>query len=149
MPDSPISFYPSAGRSVIHFGSPESSKDLVGLGDHSHVLVFRDDQVDLLWTESIRSICDHVGIPTTEVSLPAGESLKQPNQWDSILDHMSAVDLDRFGCVIAAGGGSLGDAVGFAASIWNRGVDWSALPTTLWAMVDAPGCGQRAVDQGG
>ncbi len=43
----------------------------------------------------------------------------------------------RDGLVVALGGGTVGDLVGFAASTWHRGVPWAVLPTTLLAQVDS------------
>ncbi|WP_068820170.1 3-dehydroquinate synthase, partial [Xanthomonas graminis] len=49
-------------------------------------------------------------------------------------------------CVLALGGGVVGDLAGFAAACWMRGVDCVQLPTTLLAMVDSSVGGKTAVD---
>jgi len=54
--------------------------------------------------------------------------------------------LDRQGEVLALGGGVVGDAAGFAAATYLRGVQLVQLPTTLLAMVDSSIGGKVAVD---
>ena len=58
-------------------------------------------------------------------------------------------ELTRDDCVLAVGGGVVGDLAGFAASVYLRGIDWYNLPTTLLAMVDAAVGGKTAVNLGG
>ena len=87
--------------------------------------------------------------PVEEFEFPGGESAKTFDSCLSILELLATAGLDRGGLVIVAGGGALGDAAGFAASIWHRGVPWVAIPTTLLAMVDASIGGKTAIHQGG
>ena len=71
------------------------------------------------------------------VTLPAGENIKQ---WDSVkhmLDQCFQHHLDRNSYLIAVGGGVITDAVGFAASIFLRGINFVQIPTSLLCMVDA------------
>jgi len=84
--------------------------------------------------------------PVEEFEFPGGESAKTFDSCLSILELLATAGLDRGGLVIVAGGGALGDAAGFAASIWHRGVPWVAIPTTLLAMVDASVGGKTGVD---
>ena len=53
---------------------------------------------------------------------------------------------NRDACVIALGGGVVGDLAGFAAACWMRGIDFIQMPTTLLAMVDSSVGGKTAVD---
>ena len=52
-------------------------------------------------------------------------------------------------CIIAIGGGVIGDLVGFAASTYMRGVDFIQVPTTLLSMVDSSVGGKTAIDMNG
>jgi len=54
--------------------------------------------------------------------------------------------LDRDGVVVALGGGSTTDVVGFVAATYLRGVAWVAVPTTLVGQVDAAVGGKTAID---
>ena len=77
---------------------------------------------------------------------PSGEKAKS---WDSLLAAWTAfagAGLDRGSVVIAVGGGSLTDLVGFAAATWHRGIPWIAVPTTFLGMVDAAIGGKTAIN---
>ena len=59
---------------------------------------------------------------------------------------MSKVQCDRKSCVIAFGGGVVGDLSGFIASIYMRGIEIIQIPTTVLAMVDASIGGKTGVN---
>jgi 3-dehydroquinate synthase len=65
------------------------------------------------------------------------EGAKTVLEWERTLRAMAKARLDRSSVVIAFGGGSLGDAAGFAAATYMRGVRFIQIPTTLLAMVDS------------
>jgi 3-dehydroquinate synthase len=79
-------------------------------------------------------------------AIPDGEKHKTVEVWSGVLDALVSSGLDRKGCVIAFGGGVVGDIAGFAAACFMRGVDYAQLPTTLLAMVDSSVGGKTAVD---
>jgi 3-dehydroquinate synthase len=78
--------------------------------------------------------------------LPAGEQFKTLESVHTLYDAFLKQGLDRTGCVIALGGGVIGDMTGFAAATFMRGVRWANVPTTLLAMVDASLGGKTGVD---
>ncbi len=78
--------------------------------------------------------------------LPAGEQHKTLDTVGHLYDVFLQNSLDRTGCVIAMGGGVIGDVTGFAAATFMRGVRWVNVPTTLLAMVDASLGGKTGVD---
>lgn len=65
------------------------------------------------------------------------EGAKTVLEWERTLRAMAKAGLDRSSVVIAFGGGSIGDAAGFAAATYMRGVRFIQIPTTLLAMVDS------------
>src|SRR5256885_12548385 len=67
-------------------------------------------------------------------------------QLQSVLAFLERQRIDRGGCVIAVGGGTVGDLAGLAASLWQRGVRLVAVPTTLLAMVDSSVGGKTGVN---
>lgn len=75
-----------------------------------------------------------------------GEAHKTLDTVGSLYDQFIAGGLDRYGAVLALGGGVIGDMAGFAAATYMRGVPLVQLPTTLLAMVDASIGGKVAVD---
>lgn len=75
--------------------------------------------------------------------VPAGEAAKTA----AVLERLwAALRIGRDGSVVALGGGSTTDVVGFAAATHMRGVPWTAVPTTLVGQVDAGVGGKTAID---
>ena len=54
-----------------------------------------------------------------------------------LIDHFARMKVKSTTTVIAVGGGTLQDAVGFVCSIYNRGIKWKFIPTTLLSMADS------------
>jgi 3-dehydroquinate synthase len=63
-----------------------------------------------------------------------------------VLAFLERQKVDRGGCVIAVGGGTVGDVAGFAAATWQRGIRVVQVPTTLLAMVDSSIGGKTGVN---
>lgn len=80
--------------------------------------------------------------------LAMGEWRKQLSTAEQIVQQWASVGAHRGCVVVAAGGGTLLDVAGFAASIYQRGLDWVSIPTTLTAQVDAGIGGKTAVNLG-
>lgn len=78
--------------------------------------------------------------------VPAGEKSKSLRMVSRLYGEMAAAGLDRQGCVLALGGGVIGDLAGFAAATWLRGIDVVQVPTTLLAMVDSAIGGKTGVN---
>jgi len=78
--------------------------------------------------------------------LPRGEEGKTLDQVSLIYEKLAKHNIDRKGLILAIGGGCVGDAAGFAASTWMRGIDIVQIPTTLIAQVDSSIGGKTAVD---
>jgi 3-dehydroquinate synthase len=66
-----------------------------------------------------------------------------------VFDGLVAARLNRDACVIALGGGVVGDMAGFAAACYQRGVDFVQVPTTLLAQVDSAVGGKTGVNHPG
>ena len=69
--------------------------------------------------------------------LPRGEEAKRLDRVAELYGAFGEAGLDRSGSVLALGGGTVGDAAGFAAATWMRGVDVVHCPTTLLAQLDS------------
>ena len=78
--------------------------------------------------------------------MPRGEACKTRAQKEVIEDFLFAKGFGRDSCLIALGGGSVGDLVGFTASTYCRGIAFVNIPTTLLAMVDACLGGKTAIN---
>jgi len=79
---------------------------------------------------------------------PAGEASKSLREFERLLFAFRDMKLNRKGCVIALGGGVVGDLAGFAAGSYMRGIPFVQVPTTLLAQVDSSVGGKVAVNLG-
>lgn len=82
----------------------------------------------------------------TVCTVPDGEQYKTMQTIEMILEHCFEQRLDRKSILIAHGGGVIGDMTGFAASIYQRGIDFIQVPTTLLSQVDASVGGKTGVN---
>lgn len=80
------------------------------------------------------------------IVLPDGEKYKDFENLQKILNKALEIKLERKDAIIAFGGGVIGDIAGFAASIYQRGIDFIQIPTTLLAQVDSSVGGKVAVN---
>ncbi|AXH12040.1 3-dehydroquinate synthase [Halarcobacter bivalviorum] len=80
------------------------------------------------------------------VTVPDGEQYKNMETIEAILEHCFEHKLNRNSLLIAFGGGVIGDMTGFAASIYQRGIDFIQVPTTLLSQVDASVGGKTGVN---
>jgi 3-dehydroquinate synthase len=84
-----------------------------------------------------------------EVQLPDGEVHKTLANVSRMLDVLVANRFGRDSCVVALGGGVVGDMAGFAAACYQRGIAFVQIPTTLLAQVDSSVGGKTGVNHPG
>ena len=122
---------------------------LARAGEHlsldRRVLVVTDSGVPEEYARAVAQSCRQARICT----IPAGESSKNMDNYQQLLREMLALGMDRGDCVVAVGGGMVGDLAGFAAATYMRGVDFYTVPTTLLAQVDSSVGGKTAIDMDG
>ncbi len=80
------------------------------------------------------------------ISVPDGEQYKNLETLNDILERLFDHRLNRKSLLIAFGGGVIGDMTGFAASIYQRGIDFIQVPTTLLSQVDASVGGKTGIN---
>ncbi len=85
----------------------------------------------------------------TVVTLPEGEASKNMSNLEHLCKVMLENGFTRTDCVVAVGGGVVGDLAGFAAAVYMRGIDFYNVPTTVLSQVDSSIGGKVAVDFGG
>ena len=78
-----------------------------------------------------------------------GESSKSFDNFGKILDYLIEKQFSRTDCIVALGGGVVGDLAGFVASTYMRGIDFYNIPTTLLSQVDSSIGGKTAIDKNG
>jgi 3-dehydroquinate synthase len=82
----------------------------------------------------------------TAIVVPDGEQAKGWTTLDKIFDALLAARCGRDTLLIALGGGVVGDLAGFAAAIYQRGIAFVQVPTTLLAQVDSSVGGKTAIN---
>lgn len=107
-------------------------------------LVISNDTVAPLYLETLLDSLH--GLPVETLILDDGESSKTVANWTIIIDRLIEMKAGRDVCLIALGGGVIGDITGFAAATYMRGVPFLQVPTTLLAQVDASVGGKTAVN---
>ncbi|MBF0505728.1 MAG: 3-dehydroquinate synthase [Nitrospirae bacterium] len=93
----------------------------------------------------VRSLSD-AGFNCFSSLVPDGEEYKDYYWAYHILTELLRNRLDRNSCVVALGGGVIGDITGFCASLYMRGIHFIQVPTTLLAQVDSSVGGKTGVN---
>ena len=105
-----------------------------------------DDTVQALYGDTVAASLQTAGYAVSRFSFPPGEQSKRLSTVECLLEFLAAEGLDRGDCLAALGGGVCGDLAGFAASVYQRGIAYAQLPTTLIAMADSAVGGKTGVD---
>lgn len=109
------------------------------------VLVVTDDGVPKEYAECVAAQCKDGSI----VTLEQGEKTKCLESFRVLLKAMIERGFTRKDCVVAVGGGVIGDLAGFAASAYMRGIDFYNIPTTTLSQIDSSIGGKVAIDLDG
>ncbi len=110
-----------------------------------HVLIVTDSGVPKEYAERVGALCKEARIITVE----QGEDSKSAEMFKALCHEMLDFGMTRSDCVVAVGGGVVGDLVGFAAASYMRGIDFYNIPTTLLSQVDSSIGGKTAINLGG
>jgi 3-dehydroquinate synthase len=110
-------------------------------------LIVTNDLIAPLYLEKYAELLREGGdIEVDTLVLPDGEEYKNMEIMQRVLDKCLENTLDRKATLVALGGGVIGDMVGFAAAIYQRGVNFIQVPTTVMAMVDSSVGGKTGVN---
>lgn len=110
---------------------------------YSDCFIISDSHVAPLYLERVRKALGERRIDACIV--PAGEQSKTLETYDKVITAMLEKKYDRTACVIALGGGVVGDLAGFVAATYMRGVAFVQVPTTLLAHDSSVG-GKTGID---
>lgn len=110
-----------------------------------NVLIVTDSGVPAACADAVADVSRS---PVT-IRLPMGEQSKCMEQLQQLLKAMLDAGFTRGDCVVAVGGGMVGDLAGLAAACYMRGIEFYNVPTTLLSQVDASIGGKTAIDFGG
>ena len=108
------------------------------------ILVVSNETVAPLYAPTLLSHFDDRNVE--QVILEDGEAYKTLDSFERVMEGLLRARFERGCCVVALGGGVVGDLAGFAAACYQRGVDFVQVPTTLLAQVDSSVGGKTAVN---
>ncbi len=106
------------------------------------VLIVTDSGVPAHYAATVAACCAQPVIHT----IPQGERSKQIHTYTTLLELLVQHQFTRTDCVVAVGGGVVGDLSGFTAATYMRGIDFYNIPTTVLSQVDSSIGGKTAID---
>ncbi len=104
------------------------------------------DQDQKWYATQVKGLLEHLQWEVHLEAVQAGESLKTLKQLAAMHQKLFQAGVHRLAIIGAMGGGSVGDAVGFLAATYMRGVPWIPFPTTLLAQVDSAVGGKTGIN---
>jgi 3-dehydroquinate synthase len=109
------------------------------------IFVLTSPSIWSLWGKQFTSTFPRDQTPTI-LFLAPGEQHKRLASIERLASELSLAGADRSSLLIAFGGGIVGDAGGFLAAIYMRGIPYIQIPTTLLAQVDSSVGGKTGVN---
>ena len=125
---------------VLQRGALNAVREHLNL--NRRVLVVTDSGVPEVYSKTVAAQCKEPYI----VTIPQGEESKCFNNFKMLLSKMVEYGFTRSDCVVAVGGGVVGDLAGFVAASFMRGVDFYNIPTTVLSQGDSSVGGKVAID---
>lgn len=126
-------------------GLLQDSRQLDALTAGRQVLVVSNETIAPLYVEAAQAGLGKA-TRTELLTLADGEQYKTLASAERVYDLLMRNNYNRDCCLIALGGGVIGDLTGFVAATYQRGVDFIQIPTTLLSQVDASVGGKTAVN---
>ncbi|MEP7064222.1 MAG: 3-dehydroquinate synthase [Betaproteobacteria bacterium] len=132
----------------IHIGSGVLARAAVLLAPclARHAVIVTNATVAAHWLAPLRAQLVDAGIHVDVVPIADGEAHKNWATLADVLTRLIECHAERRTLMIALGGGVVGDLAGFAAAIYQRGMPYVQIPTTLLAQVDSSVGGKTAVN---
>ncbi len=125
---------------ILERGALKNAKEYLNLS--RKVLIVTDSGVPQEYSKLVAEQCRTGHI----VCVEQGEATKNLKTFEYLLSKLVEYGFTRSDCVVAVGGGVVGDLTGFVASCFMRGIDFYNIPTTVLSQVDSSVGGKTAVD---
>jgi shikimate kinase/3-dehydroquinate synthase len=110
------------------------------------IAIISDSHVAECYAPPILEGLHQAGYDSHLITFPAGEKSKNLEVLSKMWAEMLEAGMERFGTVLALGGGVTNDLAGFAAATFMRGISWGGIPSSLLAMVDASLGGKTGIN---
>lgn len=139
----PRSYIVQVGRDLLKTLGTEVNKKMP---DRTKCAVVTDSNVGPLYAEKVLESLRAAGKEPSLITVPAGEASKSLICSETVLSEMARAGLDRKSFLVALGGGVIGDLGGFCAAIYQRGIPYVQVPTTVLSQVDSSVGGKTGVN---
>ena len=133
----------------IYIGSgllKKSGEHIAQLPGIRRICIVSDSNVFPLYGALLTENLEQSGFQLCSYVFPAGEERKNSHTYLELLNFLAQNQLTRSDCILALGGGVVGDLAGFSAATYLRGVRYIQIPTTVLAAVDSSVGGKTAID---
>jgi 3-dehydroquinate synthase len=111
------------------------------------LLKFSSEYSSIIWIidETFQNNEEFNSLKNT-IYISGGDICKSLDSYQSILSKLKEIEVDRKSILIAVGGGSISDLVGFVAATYLRGIDFAIVPTTILSIIDASIGGKNGIN---
>jgi len=116
------------------------------LGVRGKVLIVTNRKIEKLYYGQVKRSLTKAGLRTFSHLLPDSEAAKSERELFRMYNSLLKAEFDRYGTMLALGGGIIGDVSAFCASTYMRGINFINVPTTLLAQVDSAIGGKTAIN---
>jgi 3-dehydroquinate synthase len=123
-----------------------AAESILPLMPNNNIVIVTNTTVGDLYSVGLIKSFEEKAVRVSIITIPDGEEYKTLNTLRQILDALFEYGAERGTTLIALGGGVVGDMAGFAAAIYQRGIPFIQLPTTLLSQVDSSVGGKTAVN---
>ncbi|NLL56304.1 MAG: 3-dehydroquinate synthase [Clostridiales bacterium] len=110
------------------------------------IVIVTENNVNAIYGEQVAKNLEESGFEVYIWQFLAGEQSKNAQVYFELITFIANCSLQRNDCLLALGGGVVGDLCGFAASTYMRGIKFISVPTTLLAIIDSSVGGKTAID---
>lgn len=115
---------------------------------YKNIVIVTDKNVAKYYLARVKKQFRKIGADVYAIIVTPGENSKSLAETEEIYYKLLDIGVTRSDCIVALGGGVVGDLAGFVASTYLRGIDFVQIPTSLLAMVDSSVGGKVGVDLG-
>jgi 3-dehydroquinate synthase len=130
----------------IGSGAIARAGDVLAREGARRAVVVTNETVAAHWLAPLRASLDARTVRSDVVTIPEGEAHKNFATLESVITRLLELRAERKTMVIALGGGIVGDIAGFAAAVYQRGMPFVQVPTTLLSQVDSSVGGKTGIN---
>jgi 3-dehydroquinate synthase len=131
---------------AIEAGCLKDAGFLLSAIQGKQVVIVTNDIVAPLYLQALIDLLTNSNKEITTIVLQDGEVNKTLASFEYVMSQLLEKRIARDACIVALGGGVIGDLSGFVAACYQRGIDFIQVPTTLLSQVDSSVGGKTAVN---